>query len=442
MKDNRRQFPKRINGSEKPATVRERWPWVESQVWTDRMLTALESGVKGGKWYCLMDKVLSPSNLQASFAKVAKNDGAPGVDHVSVKDFAKRHESNMEQLHRQLSDGTYHPRAIRRKLIPKPGSKEMRPLGIPTVRDRIVQGALKHVLEPIFEKEFADQSYGFRPLRGCHDALARVEELLNAGNVWVVDADLKRYFDTVPHDALMDLVREKVTDRSVLQLVEMFLKQDILSELGHRTPEEGTPQGGVISPLLANLYLNPLDHRMADAGIEMVRYADDFVVLCRSEAEARQVLEDLQTWTEQAGLTLHPEKTRIVDASQRGGFDFLGYHFERGLCWPSKKSEHSLRDKVRRHTKRNNGHSLETIIQTLNPILCGWFHYYKYSNGSFKNPEGWVRMRLRSILRKRSGRSGRERGSDHVYWPNVFFAKRGLFSLTEAHTLVRQSAER
>lgn len=442
MKDNRIEFPKRIDGSEKPATVRERWPWVESQVWTDRMLTALESGVRGGKWYCLMDKVLSPANLQASFAKVAKNDGAPGVDHVSVKDYAKRHDANMERLHRQLSDGTYHPRAIRRKMIPKPGSREMRPLGIPTVRDRIVQGALKHVLEPIFEKDFADQSYGFRPRRGCHDALARVDELLNAGNIWVVDADLKRYFDTVPHDALMDLVREKVTDRSVLGLIEMFLKQDILSELGHWSPEEGTPQGGVISPLLANLYLNPLDHRMAERGIEMVRYADDFVVLCRSEAEARQALEDIRVWTAQAGLTLHPEKTRIVDASQHGGFDFLGYHFERGKRWPSKKSERCLRDKIRPHTKRCNGRSLECIVKTLNPILRGWFNYYRYSYGSFQNQDSWVRMRLRSILRKRIKLKGRGRGKDHQRWPNAFFAGYGLFSLTEAHRLVRQSAER
>lgn len=431
--------PRATHGGE----VRARWAWTEPTVWTDRMLTALEEGVRGGVWYSLIDKVYAPRTLAAAWQRVKANKGAAGVDHVTVAMYDRHLDQNLARLATALRAGTYRPQPIRRTWIDKPGSREQRPLGIPTVQDRIVQTALRLVLEPIFERDFAAQSYGFRPGRGCRDALRRVDQLLTSGATWVVDADVRRYFDTIPQAALLARVREKVADRRVLALLEAFLAQDVLEGLQAWTPEEGTPQGAVISPLLANLYLDPLDQLLATAGYEMVRYADDFVILCRTEADARRALALVTAWTQTAGLTLHPEKTRVVDATQRGGFDFLGYHFERGRHWPRAKSVKKLRATLRAKTRRTSGQALAVIIAEVNRTLRGWFGYFQHSpRHAFRPIDGWVRMRLRSILRKRRGRRGRGRGPDHQRWSNDFFAKQGLYSLTTAHALACQSARR
>jgi RNA-directed DNA polymerase len=349
-----------------------RWGWVELSVWTERMLTALEEGVKGGKWYSLIDKVHPERTLRTAFSQVAENEGAAGVDHVTISMFESRLDEELKRLSDQLRTGTYCPQSIRRHYIPKPGTQETRPLGIPTVRDRVVQTALRMVIEPIFEQEFAEHSYGFRPERGCKDALRRVDELLKAGYHYIVDADLKSDFDTIPHDRLMTLVGQKVSDGRVLKLIEAFLKQGVLDGLREWTPAMGSPQGAVISPLLSNIYLNPLDHQMARAGFEMVRYADDFVILCRSPEEASRALAMVQDWTATAGLTLHPTKTRIVNAAD-GAFEFLGYRFEQGKRYPRTKSLAKLTDTIREKTKRRSGESLGTIIGSLNQTLHGWF---------------------------------------------------------------------
>jgi RNA-directed DNA polymerase len=406
------------------------------------MLTALTNGVSGGVWFSLIDKVYSERNLMAAYAAVAANDGAAGVDHVTIPKYAEKLTANLDELHQSLQTGTYVPQAVRRVWIPKPGSQQQRPLGIPTVRDRIVQTALRNVIEPIFERDFAEQSYGFRPGRGCHQALARVEELLNEGYTFVVDADLKSYFDTIPHDRLMDLVSRKVADGRVLALIRAYLKAAILDDLHEWTPEQGSPQGAVISPLLSNIYLDPLDHLMAEQGFQMVRYADDFVVLCRSRQEAEAALELVRHWVEEAGLTLHPEKTHIADSSQKGeGFDFLGYHFERGYRWPRRKSIQKLRDAIRSKTRRTNGRSLLATITDVNHTLRGWFGYFQHSQpNTFPALDSWVRMRLRSILRKRHKGAGRGRGWDHFRWPNSYFLEHGLFTLTIAHAEVCQSS--
>jgi RNA-directed DNA polymerase len=420
-----------------------RWAWVEPAVWTERMLTALEKGVKGGKWFSLIDKVYAPANLRAAFERVKANRGAAGVDHQTIEMYEGHLEENLGRLAQTLKDGSYRPQAIRRVWIEKPGSKEKRPLGVPTISDRVVQAALRQVLEPIYERDFAEQSYGFRPRRGCKDALRRVQELLNKGNHWVVDADLKSYFDTIPHSALIERVKEKVSDGTVIEMVEAYMKQDIMEGLEQWTPEEGTPQGAIISPLLSNIYLDPLDHEMARKGYQMVRYADDLIILCCSQAEAEAALTELQQWTHQAGLTLHPTKTRIVNATQPGGFDFLGYHFERGMKWPRQKSLRKLKDTLRRKTSRSNGQSLRRVITEINATLQGWFAYFKHSHKTtFRPLDQWIRMRLRSILRKRRGRKGRGRGRDHQRWPNAFFKARGLFSLVTAHASERQSLAR
>lgn len=400
------------------------------------MLTALEHGVRGGKWYSLMDKVHSLSNLRSAFAMVKENKGSPGVDHQTIEMFEARLEDNLRRLAESLRSGTYRPQAIQRVWIPKPGTSEKRPLGIPTVRDRVVQAALRNVLEPIYEKDFATHSYGFRPGRGCKDALRRVDALLRQGYVYVVDADLKSYFDTIPHDCLMARLREKIADNPVLALVESFLRQRVLDTMEGWVPERGTPQGAVLSPLLSNIYLDPLDHLMDGHYIQMVRYADDFVILCRTQGEALRALALVEQWTVQVGLTLHPTKTRIVAAAVPGGFDFLGYHFELGMRRPRSKSLNKLKDAIRAKTRRCNGHSLSEIISDLNRTLTGWFAYFKHSHSrTFPPLDGWIRMRMRSILRQRHGGVGRGRGRDHIRWPNAFFAKHGLFFLTTAHAL-------
>jgi RNA-directed DNA polymerase len=407
------------------------------------MLTALETGVKGGKWFSLIDKVYAPANLRAAFAKVKANGGAAGVDYETIEMFERHLEENLERLSWRLREGSYRPQGIKRVWITKPGSKEKRPLGIPTVRDRVVQAALLHVLEPIFERGFARQSYGFRPNRGCKEALRRVGKLLKAGYIFVVDADLKSYFDTISWGRLIKLVEERVSDGRMIEVLKAMLSQKVMETAKSWIPEEGTPQGAVISPLLSNIYLDPLDQKMGQAGVEMVRYADDFVILCRSKAEAEEALEEVRRWTVQAGLTLHPVKTRIVNAEERGGFDFLGYHFERGLRWPRRKSLDKLKDTIRGKTRRTHGASLQAIIEDVNRTLVGWFEYFKHSHKTTFLPlDKWIRMRLRSTLRKRDKQKGRGRGRDHWRWPNPFFAEHGLYSLVTAHTRICQSLTR
>jgi RNA-directed DNA polymerase len=419
-----------------PPSVKE---WANCSVWNDRMLDALQQGVRGGKWHTLMDKVFKPLNLFAASQSVLDNEGAAGVDHQTFRQFQDRRLEELQRLEEELRTGKYQPRSVKRVWIPKPGSTEKRPLGIPSVRDRVVQTALWHVLEPIFDSTFAEHSYGFRHGRGCHHALERIEALLHEGYVHVVDADLKSYFDTIPKDRLLNRVRERISDRRVLRLVEQFLEQGVMDGLREWTPETGTPQGAVISPLLANLYLNPLDHLLADAGIAMIRYADDFVILCRSRADADRALAPVRQWVEENGLTLHPTKTKIVDARTEG-FDFLGYTFRGDLRLPRTKSLDKLKDSLRAKTHRTNGHSLTMIVARLNATLHGWFGFFRHCHWTvFRTVDGWLRGRLRSILRKRAGRRGRGRGADHSRWPNLFFADQGLFSLLAAHGRLHQS---
>lgn len=407
--------------------------WANPCVWTDRMLTALRQGVRGGRWHTLIDKVYQPLNLFAASESVIGNGGAAGVDHQTVEDFLARRQEELDRLHQGLRTGTYRPQSVQRVWIPKPGSKEQRPLGVPTVRDRVVQTALLHVLEPIFDVTFSEHSYGFRRGRGCHHALRRVEELLDAGYVHVVDADLKSYFDTIPKPRLMTRVREKVSDSRVLRLVEMYLEQGVMDGLREWTPETGTPQGAVLSPLLANIFLNPLDHLLADAGFAAVRYADDFVILCKTREEAEAALALVQRWVAENELTLHPTKTKIVDARTEG-FDFLGYHFRGELRLPRQKSLKKLKDAVREKTKRTSGQCLRCICAQLSSHLRGWFTYFRHCYWTvFRALDSWIRGRLRSILRKRSGRRGRARGTDHQRWPNAFFDAHGLYSLQAAH---------
>lgn len=395
------------------------------------MLAALERGITGGKWHSLIDKVWEGGNLELAGWAVIRKDGSAGVDGESCQALEAHLSEITGSLSRALQEERYVPQPVKRVWIPKPGTVEKRPLGVPVVRDRVVQTALLYVLEPIFEREFSEHSYGFRPQRNARQAVERVERLLHEGQVWVVDADLKGYFDSIPQEKLLDRVAEKVADGRVLRLVRGYLEQGVMDTAkGWQPTEQGTPQGAVISPLLANIYLNALDHQMAAAGWEMTRYADDFIVQCRSRAEAQAALEQLKEWVQAAGLTLHPQKTRIVDASQPGGFDFLGWHFERGWKWPREKSEQRLRESVRQQTRRTEGRAMEQIIGSLNRRLKGWANYFQGGNGNvYTRLDHWIRMRLRSVQRKRDRRKGRGRGQDHNRYPNAYWADLGLISL-------------
>ena len=419
---------------------RQRWSWVEPAVWTDRMLAALENGVKGGVWYSLMAKVYALRTLQASWQQVRRNQGAAGVDGESVGRFAANADRYLEELHVSLREGRYRPEGVRRVYLAKPGGGQ-RPLGIPTVKDRIVQGALKLALEPIFEREFCAWSYGFRPRRGAKDALREVDEGLKAGHTWVVDADLKSYFDTIPHDRLMERVRERVRDGRVLKLIERYLKQEVMDGMEAWTPTQGSPQGAVLSPLLANIYLHEMDQSLGER-YRLTRYADDFVVLCSTEEEAQAALAEIRTWVEANGLILHPDKTHVGDCRQQGqGFDFLGYRFEAGRRWVRRKSSRAIREKIRQKTRRTRGNSMVQIIDDLNPMLRGWFGYFKHAHPrAHQDLDGFIRRRLRAIRRKQLKRPGRGRThADHRSWPNRYFAELGLFTLATARAQASRS---
>jgi RNA-directed DNA polymerase len=394
------------------------------------MLTALARGVKGGKWYSLGDKALRLPALKTGFARVKSNDGAPGVDGITIERFESRLEENLAHLQKALADGSYRPLPARRVWIDKPGTSEKRPLGIPTVRDRVVQASLKAALEPIFEMEFCSGSSGFRPGLGCKKALSLMWKSRKA-NPFVVDVDLRKFFDTIPHEIIMAGLRSKVSDGRVLDLIRLYLESGVLEGLTWDPAEEGTPQGSVISPLLANIALHGLDVLAQERGILMVRYADDLVMLCKTREEAESALETVREWTVRNGLTLHPEKTRIVEPGQ--SFDFLGFTFVKDSFYPREASQKKLEDKVRQATPRSSGKSLRATILELNSKLRGWHAYFKSCpKHVFKQKDEFVRRRLRAMLAKRQGYNPWPSVANSKRWPIAFFAEHGLFSMEQA----------
>lgn len=403
------------------------------------LTTLLENKVKGGRWHALIDKVYAPLNLYTAARKVTGKKKAAGVDGQSCEDFEEHLLVETRQLSEELKAGTYRPSAVRRVHIPKPGkTDETRPLGIPTVRDRVVQRAMLNVIEPILDNQFHPRSFGFRHATGAHDALRVVEQKLQDGYVYVVDADLKGYFDTIPKDRLLALVKEHLSDSRMLKLLKLFLDQNILEELREWSPIAGVPQGAVLSPVLSNLYLNPLDHQMADSGFEMVRYADDFVVLCRSQPEAEAALELITQWVKAAGLTLHPTKTTIVDSRVRS-FAFLGYSFRGDKIYPRRESLAKMKTRIAELTPRNRPGSLAMIASELNRVLIGWFGYFRHCRWTiYKDLDGRIRARLRRLQMKRH-RKNPERLPRNVRWPDAYFTKVGLYSLREAHFRFAQS---
>lgn len=416
----------------------------EPSIWTERMLSALEQGVKGGKWFSLCDKTFKVSTLEAAFRRVKSNGGAPGIDHVTIARFEENLAVELPALSKALLDGSYRPAAIKRVWIPKPGSKDKRPLGIPTVRDRVVQCAIRFALEPIFEKEFLDSSFGFRPGRSCHKALKRVWTGLKTGRAVVLDADLRKCFDTIPHGLIMRGLEEKISDGTLLNVIRLFLKQGVMQTgdlQGWKTEtDEGTPQGSVISPLLANIALHGLDVAAEAEDFELVRYADDFVVLCKDREQAGSALALVKAWVHNSGMSLHPEKTLIVDFNAGESFVFLGHEFKDGFVYPKRTSLKRLQDKIRAEVPRNSGRSLAATISSLNPILRGWYQFFRYCrHWVFKNQDAFTRRRLRSMLSRRAGKNLHGGRQDNAKWKNAFFDERGLFSMEQAYNKAQSS---
>ena len=416
---------------------------------------------KKRKWYSLIDKIWATTNLEEAFREVKRNDGAAGVDGVTVKAFQEQLEDNVRALQQALQAKTYRPKPVRRVYIPK-ADGTLRPLGIPTVGDRVVQAATKRVLEPIFEAKFLDCSFGFRPGRSAHMALQKIRKDLMEGYLYVIDADLKSYFDTIPHDKLLREVREEVTDGSVLCLVESFLKAGVMEGGSFHLSHTGAPQGGVISPLLSNLYLHRLDALMVERGHRITRYADDLVICCRTQKGAERVLRTVVKFLDQElGLKVHPDKTKIVN-NREESFVFLGHEFKPGhWMTPSSKAWKKFKERVKEITRRNQTVNVEQLIKKkLNPYLRGWGNYFGYGNVKtrFGAMDSWVRRRVRMVqlrswrkVRKlhremrRRGWRGELPGMRMTAWrssnsqyanyamPNTWFKEIGLCSLTDIY---------
>ena len=376
------------------------------------------------KWHSLIDKVWNWKNLNEAWGKVKQNRGAGGIDEVSIEEFERNLEQNLNEIQRLLRQDRYKPNPVKRVYIPKPDGKQ-RPLGIPTIRDRVVQQALKNVIEPIFEAEFRDSSFGYRPGKSAKQAIEQIETVRDEGHEWVVDADIKAFFDTVNHEKLIDAVAERISDGRVLRLIRAFLEANVMEEGQERAKNIiGTPQGGVISPLLANIYLHYFDERMAELGYEVVRYADDFLVLCGSEEEAEEAISHVKEILEELELTLHPQKTKIKNFSE--GIDFLGFTVYVSHKVPQKEAVRKYKEAVRRATRRNLPINLEMVIQGLNPVVIGWGNYFKIANVNwlYKGLDGWTRMRLRAFKEKRKSYNSNRRIL------NAFLRNLGLKSLS------------
>lgn len=352
------------------------------------------------KWYSLIDKIYAVSNLEEAFKAVKKNKGTAGVDGVTIAQYEEKLEDNLRALQQRVKTKSHRPKPVKRVYIPKADGSQ-RPLGIPSVEDRVLQAAVKQKLEPIFEEKFLSCSYGFRPNRSAHMALAKIREDLMDGYVYVIDADLQSYFDTIPHDKLMEKVNEEIADGSVLDLVASFLKSGVMDNGSYYLNDRGSPQGGVISPLLSNVYLHAFDAVMVERGHRITRFADDFVICCRSAKGAERVMRTMKNVLEkELGLTVHPTKTKVVN-NLKESFVFLGHTFKPGFYMtPSDKAMGKFKERVREITRRNQTVDVEELIKKhLNPYLRGWGNYFGHGDvkTSFTTLDSWIRRRLRMV---------------------------------------------
>lgn len=382
------------------------------------------------RFHALYDRIVRPDVLWRAWVEVRANRGRSGADGVSIED-VERHgvENFLGELAADLKAQRYRPQPVLRVEIPKPDGRK-RPLGIPTVRDRVVQQACKIVIEPIFEANFLPCSYGYRPRRSAGQAVLAVKEAL-VHSWWVVDADIEGYFDSVDHEILRDLIRRRISDRRVLKLIDQWLRAGVIIEGKRQKTRCGVPQGGVISPLLANIYLHTLDRWWSDrhSGIgQLHRYCDDFVIVCRGREAAERAREVVAGFLKRLRLILHPSKTRVVDMGG-GGFDFLGFHYHKlpsrrtgrlvPYAWPSQKVMMTVREKIRQQTERTRLRvELSELVDNLNRIIRGWRAYFSLGNSTKKlaDLDRYVRFRLWRFMSKRQGPRGRLHPKAFVEW--------------------------
>ncbi len=379
------------------------------------------------KVHSLVDKVYKRKNLEVAWEKVKRNRGAGGADGEDLAAFEASLDANLDRLHRELRDGKYAPQPVLQRLIPKAGQPgKLRPLGIPTIYDRVCQQALLNRLEPIFEPVFDDANFGYRQGRSAHGALRKIWRELDEGREWVVDADLKDFFGSVDHAKLLELVNQRISDGRVLGLLRQMLTAGVVAE-GKRLPtEKGTPQGGVVSALLSNILLTPFDWDMRRRGYRLTRYADDWLVTCRTRGEACAALDDARRILAKLGVSLNAGKTRIVHV--RHGFEFLGYKIKQGkrplrlqasriksgtrqgarYAVPRAKSIQHFKDQIRQRTRRKAPVSTQELIAEINPVIRGWGLYYRKAHVRklFHQLDGWIVRRLRSHRHKRWRNAG------------------------------------
>ena len=371
------------------------------------------------KFFQLIDKVYEMKNFDEAWKKVKSNKGCAGIDKQSISDFQKQSEVYLREIQRAVKNGMYMPMPTLRKFIPK-SNKKLRPLGIPTVKDRVLQQATKNVIEQIFEMKFLDCSYGYRPDRNAQRAVKQIKNYIEQGYTWVIDADVEKFFDSVDHNLLMSFVAEEISDGKVLSLIEAWLKAGVMNQGKQEETPIGTPQGGVISPLLANIYLHEMDEQIIKTdSIRLVRYADDFVILCKTKEDAEKAMEQVKNILTKLKLRLNKTKTRIVNVN-REHFEFLGFKLKRTFgrlhTTPRRDAIKKFKNTVRRITCRDQPMKPKLIAGKLNSVIRGWGNYFKIGDVTkiFKRLDCWIRTRMRTFIEKKKSHYANIRITNYV----------------------------